>query len=348
MEQLESIILYGLKKLNGERTIFSIYHLLNGKKSSQTIQDAHLFSLKTLFGICEGMSRESFEKIVRRLHERKWITHCGKQQFLLTPAGNSLLAEHRVLSYFNGWDFHQLSSLFWVRFSLFIQVISNLVFQETTYIPIQKNKDALNWIKIILRKIHLPKKQIGPAVYQELMDCFSRAEEINPSMLVFRLTGYQQIGLTAEQAAKKFNLDLYEYQIRFIQTIHYLLGEIKQDPNRYPLLHLLIADFRWNNELTLSASKTWELLSKGYSLEKIAQIRRLKRSTIEDHLVEIALNTPEFSIDSYVGKELQQQILEISRQSGLKQLKHIKENVKAASYFQIRLVLAKFGGGSWT
>jgi uncharacterized protein YpbB len=62
MCKIENILLYCLKQLNGERTIYSIYHLLNGKKSSQTLQDAHLFSLKRYFGILESLTRESFDE----------------------------------------------------------------------------------------------------------------------------------------------------------------------------------------------------------------------------------------------------------------------------------------------
>jgi uncharacterized protein YpbB len=345
MEQIESIILYCLKKLNGERTIFSIYHLLHGKKSSQTIQDVHLFSLKKFFGVCEGMTRESFETIVHRLHEKGWISHSAKQRFLLTPLGESLLAKHPCPPYLNGWENHQLATLFWERLSLFVQVVSNLAFQETNYIPIQKNKDVQAWIKSVLREIRIPKNRIGMALYKELLDCFADVEGIDPALVVFRLTGYQQIGLTSWQAAKKFKLDVIEYHIGFIHTIHYLLDKIKRDAKRFPLLKFLIDDVKENNELTVSSNKTMELLSKGYSLEMIESSRRLKMSKIEDHLVELAFHLPDFSIDPYVEKALQNQILEISRQSGSRQLKVIKDKMEKASYFQIRLVLAKYGGG---
>lgn len=344
MEQIEVIILNCLKSLNGERTIFSIYHLLNGKKSSQTIQDAHLFSLKKFFGVCDGMPRESFEYILNRLYEKGWIAGSGNQRFLLTPMGASLLSKHSIPPFLNGWENHQLTPLFWERLSLFIQVVSNFAFYETNYIPIQKNKEVHAWIKSILRKISIPKKQIGLEVYNELMVCFSDVEGINPDFVVFRFTGYQQIGFTSHQVARKFHLSFFEYKIGFIHTLHYLLDKIKQDSKRFPLLTLLIVDLKGTNELTLSSRKTLELLSEGFSPGMIAKRRRLKLSTIEDHLVELALNLNDFQIDSYVENKLQKRILKISQQSGSRQLKLIKENVKEASYFQIRLVLAKYGG----
>ena len=98
-----------------------------------------------------------------------------------------------------------------------------------------------------------------------------------------------------------------------------------------------------NDSLTVSTRKTLELLNAGYDLNQIAQSRNLKLSTIEDHLVELALNMEDFPIDMYVDKVTQKKVIEISRQESTRQLKQIKNYLKSASYFQIRLVLAKYG-----
>ena len=116
---MENIILYCLKQLNGERTIFSIYHLLNGKKSSQTLQDAHLFSLKTFFRIMEPLTRETFEEIIKKLHDKQWIKSCGEQRFLPTDLGERIIAKNPLPEYINGWEYHQLTVLFWERLSMF-------------------------------------------------------------------------------------------------------------------------------------------------------------------------------------------------------------------------------------
>jgi uncharacterized protein YpbB len=113
------------------------------------------------------------------------------------------------------------------------------------------------------------------------------------------------------------------------------------------VLSSLLANFEQKDSLTLSSRKTWELLNQDFSLEEIASIRHLKISTIEDHLVEFALNIEEFSIHSYVEEETQQKILEISRQEATRQLKVIRNFLKETSYFQIRLVLAKYGDRQW-
>jgi len=343
MLQIESIILYSIKQLNRERTIYSIYHLLNGKKSSQTIQDAHLFSLKSFFGIYDQLSREGFEEIIQSMTDKKWINNIGQQRFNLTNHGITLLANMQLPEYINGWNYHQITNLFWERLSLLVQVVSNFMFGETKYIPIQKNKEVHSWLKSFLKNINIPRKKMGLIVYSELNECFDVAKEVDPSLLVFRLTGFRQIGLTPLQVAKQFNLNHHDYQIGFTNTLHYLIHKIKEDGKQFKILSFLISDLMQDDELTLSSRKTQSLLNQGYTLDRIANIRHLKLSTIEDHLVELALNIESFSIDTYVEIELQKRILEISQQIATKQLKLIREKIVNATYFQIRLVLAKYG-----
>ncbi|GHH98149.1 helix-turn-helix domain-containing protein [Neobacillus kokaensis] len=344
MVQLESIILYCLMQLNNERTIYSIYHLLKGKKSSQTIQDAHLFNLKKYFGIYDFLSRENFDQIIQMLQDQKLIQSCGLQQFRSTSEGELFLIKNPIPIDLNGWEFHQVTARFWARLSLLIQVASNLEYKETNYIPIQKDKDIHLWLKTVLKEMNVSKKDMGGKLYDELIACFAENSELDPSVLVYRLTGFNQIGLTSLQAAQKLKMDIFDYHLHFINILHFMIRKLGQEPELFPLLAHLHRALMQQNDLTQSSQKTWQLLTLGHSLETIAQIRQLKLSTIEDHLVEITLNFKDFSINEYVEPILQKEILHVSKLIASKQLKLIKDQVKQASYFQIRLVLAKYGG----
>jgi uncharacterized protein YpbB len=347
MKQIESIILYCLKQLNCERTVYSIFHLLNGKKSSQTIQDAHLFSLKNFFGVYEPLKRDAFEEIIQSMINQNQISFHGDQRYHLTTHGKTLLENNPPTYYLDGWNYHSITNLFWERLSLFIQVTSNLVYGEKRYIPIQKNKEHHQWLKSVVKEIKIPKKEVGELVFAELVSCFDHYNGVDPSIFVFRLTGFKQIGLTPQQTARKLEMDEHEYHLAFIQTLHYLIQKIGQEAGQFSILPLLIRGLKQTNELTLSSRKTWDLLNQGYPLDHIANLRQLKMSTIEDHLVEFALHVNDFSIDSYVSKNLQEEILSISRKSGTRQLKVIRDKLNTATYFQIRLVLAKYGDRSW-
>lgn len=347
MCKIENILLYCLKQLNGERTIYSIYHLLNGKKSSQTLQDAHLFSLKRYFRILEPLTRESFDKFFNHLLEKKLVEPCGEQRFLLTSTGEDYLINNEQPHYVNGWRYQPFTLLVWERLSLLVQVTSNFTFQETKYIPIQKNVEVHNWLKGFLKSTSIPKQELAKSLYSELVEILEHARDVNPEVLIFRFTGYKQIGMTSSQIAKKLNKDSIHYHLEFINIIHCLLHYVISAPSRFKVLSSLLADLEHKDSLTLSARKTLVLLNQGFSAEEIASIRNLKISTIEDHLVEFALNVKDFSINSYVGEEIQLRILEISRQESTRQLKVIRNTLKTASYFQIRLVLAKYGDRQW-
>ena len=56
-----------IKKFQGERSIYAIFHMLQGKKSSQTIQDAHLYGLTNLYGIMPNFTRLQLKSIVEKL-----------------------------------------------------------------------------------------------------------------------------------------------------------------------------------------------------------------------------------------------------------------------------------------
>ena len=90
------IILYCLQKLKGERTIYSIFHLLHGKQSSQTIQDAYLFRLTAFFHTYPQLKRQEFGKN-NHLFNTKWMDFAtADDHYRVTVEGERVL--HSLLS----------------------------------------------------------------------------------------------------------------------------------------------------------------------------------------------------------------------------------------------------------
>jgi len=63
----DAIVLDILSSMKGERSPSAVYHLLKGKRSSQTIQDAGLFAVSKYFGFCSTLSREQVSVSVQQL-----------------------------------------------------------------------------------------------------------------------------------------------------------------------------------------------------------------------------------------------------------------------------------------
>ena len=342
---LSMIVLYCLHRMDGQRTIYSILHLLNGKKSAQTIQDAHFFQLTKLFNTFSLLNRSDLEQIISALNEQAYISRHTEQSFQVTSTGvkqiNDFFKMHPIPPELNGWRFHNVTELFWERISLAIQVISQLRNRESKYVPIQKKKELHQWLKTFLYESQLSRDELAKRIYDELVRCLETNNHIDPAIFVKRLTGFQIIGLTEKQAAWNLDMDEDAYHIQFLGILHYMLEMIETKQSDFPLLRLLIADKRDIVPLTQSSNRTFDLLKKGYSLEEITHIRNLKKNTIEDHIVEIALNVPDFDISTFVNKEKKELILIAVETAASKQLKHIRELVPNADYFEIRLVMAR-------
>ncbi|WP_071395625.1 helix-turn-helix domain-containing protein [Bacillus tuaregi] len=340
------MILYCLHKLQGERTIYSIYHLLQGKKSSQTIQDAHLFHLAPLFQTETNISRQQLETMVTELSNEQLIIEKAAQHYAVTEKGvkqlEKGLAETPIPKHVNGWKHQRTSLVFWERLSLAVQVISNLKKRESKYLPVQRKTETLLWIRQFLAHNRLSRDSLGKQIYQELVSCLESDPSLNPDYLVIRLTGYRSIGYTEVQAAQNFQMEQAYYHYHFLSILHYMIGHIETNPAHFPILSFFIEKPQKHN-LTNSTEKTYTLLKQGHSVTDIMTIRGLKKSTIEDHLVELALNVENFTIDAYVSAEKQNLIKQAAKKLQTKQLKQIRSMVGQAGYFEIRLVLAKYG-----
>lgn len=322
-----------------------MFHLLNGKKSSQTIQDSHLFQLDSFFHIAHHLTREQYERIISKLMKQEYLYFTSNQQIVISESGQILIHElysmYPFLKNLQGGKYYNCLQ-FWERLSLLIQVCSNLVNNQTNYIPVQKNKDTQNWIKHLFATSEGNSKDFPHKLLRELQDLLESSDlMIDPSILVARLSGFESIGLTEMQTIKMLRIEENSYRFQFQALLHFIMGRIEENPSAYPLL-AKIAVTDELQQLTASAKKTFELIKKGKGIVEIGRIRRLKESTIQDHIVEIALFVNGFKIDQFVEVPLQERIKEAIQTASSKQLRKIREIIDV-DYFQIRLVIAKFG-----
>jgi uncharacterized protein YpbB len=344
---LQTVILFCLHQINGDRSIYSIFHIIKGKKSSQTIQDVHLFQIAPFFQSYDFIKRVEFDQIITQLVSVNWLEKVKDHHYQLTQQGKAFLEssiiEHPFPIFLNGLTFQSMTGPFWERLSLLVQVCSNLAHNQSHYIPIQRKSDIQIWLKNFLAQLPTSRNKLALQLFTELSQLLEKEPSINPSTLVLRLTGHNHIGLTPQQVALNLGHEITYYHIHFLNLLHYLLKNIEQENKQYPLLFSIIKDLHQPFPFTNSTMKTYEMLRSGVSLEEIARIRKLKRSTIEDHLVEIAFNDKQFNIAPFVPSERQTLIINAAKQNGSKQLKHIRELTNGLDYFEIRLVLAKFG-----
>lgn len=346
---LQMIILYCLQKLNDERTIYSIFHLLQGKQSSQTIQDAYLYHLTAYFNTYPRFERQELEEIITFFNRNNWIQSNSDDRYTVTKEGEKvmkeLLSEKPLPPHLDGMNIQKQSVLFWERLSLLVQVTSYLQKHDSKYIPIQRRPETIYWIRTFLKQIPYNREILGSKLYFEIVSCLDEETSIYPDVLVVRLSGYRSMGLTIEQAAQKLDLETTQFYYEFLNILHFMVAKIQNQTHQFPILSTLIEPSQ-KKVLTQSTEKTWEFLQQGYSISEIMSVRQLKKGTIEDHIVELALKIKSFSIEPYVNEEKQMKIKMAAKKSKTKQLRVIRSMVEPdVGYFEIRLVLAKYGDG---
>jgi uncharacterized protein YpbB len=343
------VLLYCFNQLRGERSLSAIYHLLNGKKSSQTIQDGKLFNLSHMFSLFPRLTRQQINHACEMILQEELIVQLPNQHYNITEKGKIVLDEiFRVKPIpleLNGWEYGDTGRIFWRRLSLLVQVLSNLVYERQQYLPLTKSQEDLQWVKNFLKQTHYTKTDLINLLYEEMKDSLQLQSNKAATIFIQRLTSSKKIGKTFEQIAAKDKEDPIYIYILFWKVVHSIIYLLQQSSeNQYVVLKEIIKGKLHKNVLTASTATTLSYLLQGKGISEIAIIRRLKESTIEDHIVEITLHDNAYTPYAFLSLEDYKRINSAIELLKTHQLKKVKEYLHHQySYFQIRLAYAMNG-----
>ncbi|SDD46653.1 Uncharacterized protein YpbB [Terribacillus halophilus] len=321
---LASIIMHAAQPIRKERSAASIYHLLQGKRSAQTLQDAHMYGLTHLFGIYPKLSRQLFDQVAASV------------------MNEAERYENQDIPYFEGMTYQTQTESFLYRLLLLIQLLSNHVREEKRYIPVTDNPAVKHWIKQWYRQEQHRLDDWRNAIYKELYDLLGKLPPLQAALFVDRLTGYQHIGLTPGQLAGKYNIHETDVLLYQTSTVHHLLHHAENKAAIFPYLAALTNQpVHKTRTITSTAQKTRTMLERGLTLDQIAAVRGLTENTIKDHIVEMAWLDGEELSRRFLSDTDASIILECAAGAGTKKLKQIHALLDGKyNYFQIRLALA--------
>ncbi len=332
----QQILLQILTILHKERTVSAAYHLLRGKRSGQTVQDVGMFKLHAYFGVLPKLQRQNFDDAIESF-KAQGLIDVNEQGFY------ELIGEGHVHSspYLNGWNYRGNEHLFFSRLALVVETISHSKANVKHFAPTQKNIEVQQYVLAFLREQPFRTEQFRQQFYDEVVESISQEyiTEVQREILVARLSGNGVSGFTWQQLAAQFELAELDIQLLYISVLHGMLDAIHK--KELPILQLLSKEIQVTIPLTDSANQTAQLFKKGYNLEQISTMRRLKTSTIEDHIIELVMNDPKMPSDEFIAVSAIQEIIEASAAYQTKKLRVLKEVMPQFSYFQIRLALAK-------
>lgn len=346
MEFKHYMLLLGVFRLNGERTLNGVLHLLKGKRSAQTIQDISFFKCEDIAASLKRYSFLELQKLSSQLLKDNLIEESSSKTVQMTAVGNTqfmTLSEHFYFpESFNGlaYEWSHSAAFFWEQLSLLIQTISYVKDKRFDFLPVATKSVTQQQVKQVIRS----KKGtgwLGQRLYQELEQILDSMPDIHATLFVHKLTSSKRVGRTFSQLSQPFNKDPYFTELIFWSTIHKVIKEIDQSPESFPTLSLLRPREINQEFVTNTARITKDLLDKGLSMDKIASIRKLKDSTIEDHIVELAIHDSTFDVSTFISEDSIELIQQTAVSLKTSRLKPIKDNLGGEfDYFQIRLALS--------
>ncbi|WP_088069254.1 helix-turn-helix domain-containing protein [Gottfriedia luciferensis] len=345
---LEEIILYLIHRYNGERTIQGITHLLRGKQSAQIIQDSHFYRVTSFFGLFQFLTQQNMSDLVYRLEKNGYIIQYeNNNTYLINSNGIKYLEnvdlQFNEYTYLNGLRFNSIQKVFWKRFTLFFQTISNLNMNVKYFRAVIQDQDTQEWVKKELLSYKGSKNILVNHFYEELHKILKQLSDDDALLFVNRLSGANSYGMTLEQIASENKINVETTYIKSINVLHHILFILIENKNDFPFLSRFVQGDK-NANITNTSIETKRLFTEGKSIQDIAHIRKLKISTIEDHIVECVISDKRFPIDQFITNEqytmIKNKILELNT----RKLKIIKEALlNEVSYFQIRITLARMG-----
>lgn len=339
--KLSLILLFLISKMNGQRTLNAGLHLLRGKKSGQTLTDVEYFNSKPFFGILPKLEEAMYNNAVENLLESGLIIQ--DEKFVrLTEEGDKRVKDLPEF-HFRGWDYRGRELIFFGRLTLLVQTLSFMREGEATFTPIQRDREIQLFVKQLLVRHPVTDpifaKQVGDELKKALI--MSGMTDTQKYIFTCRLTGKSEMAKTWDQLAVEIGMVAEDLRLLFIEAIHRLLPII-EDSDELPFLQKIAFDIKVHSYLTDSAMHTKRLFDQGHSMESIASLRKLKMSTIEDHIVEMAMNDEQFPVSHFVSEEQIRAVVLKSEEMGTKRLKLLKNEFDALSYFELRLIMTAY------
>ncbi|MFG6118493.1 MULTISPECIES: helix-turn-helix domain-containing protein [Thalassobacillus] len=340
----EYILLRCINNLKGERSLAGIYNLLAGKRSSQTLQDAHAYQLTGFFAIYKTLDRTELISFVEGLRQSHKITIKNDRPEITSYGHEELkrLEQKWEPLYFAGIHIQEHISVFEERLFLYIQTITNMKAGHQSFLPVSERPDILNWVKSNYKRNKTNLESHTIDMYKELHTLLNAAPQEEAEVFSYRITGAGRIGLSKQQLADKFDLSVHDVHLLLQHSLHRFYQMAEAKPEQWPTLALFVKTVDDTGGLiTNSAQKTYKLIKQGLDLESIVRIRGLKMSTIHDHVVEMALVMPDFPMYYFISDKEVTEINNTLQTLNTNKLREIYDALQGNfDYFQIRLVQA--------
>ena len=307
----------------------TLYQLLVGKHTTSVLCYAYFHDLLPLFSAFPSLNEEEFYQTLTKLSKRGRLEEEQQQISLAKKLHSSNLLQTPAFQPLNFFKFGRREEICWRSVRFLLQAASFLG-KETNYVPLE---NAPIYTQRVRTVIHQYDDSLPAILYRETAEILQALSKEHANLLAQTLSGYQQEGaaffqLVTDKYRRHPWLDLYKSA-----AIHHFLAQVIKHP-KY-LLYKFLRPFLLQN-YNQSMLQTRRLIQIGWSLDKVMQERKLKKGTIQDHLIEWALADSAFPFSDFFTQKTKNELEKLPINSFAYPFKELKRDFNA-SFLEIRL-----------
>lgn len=283
----------------------SLCHLLRGKRTSSVLMFGYLHQLLPYFGIYPALESKDFERMIVTLTDNGYLNDVGDHYFAISTEGQALCeARKDAYPYLSGVDLSAVSQPYFNMLVFITQILSEMSYQNNRYLPLETNGYRQLLVKKWLKKQLLPSEELIKCFYQEWYRLLEKLpnDTYSADNVVELLTGHTQIGKTFQQLKGDRGRSHSQLYLEQQNLQHYLLATVKKNGDIFPLMNSIlgiVSEFAGNH----SAKESYRLFLEGNTIGEIMRQRRLKKSTVVDHLIEGLILDENRRDFSFISKE---------------------------------------------
>lgn len=298
---MEDVILYCFK--SGETMRYTtLYHLLKGKKTSSILVFGKFYGLLDFFNLFPKLSQQDFTRIIYQLVDKGYLTVVDDNKVQISKEGEAEVQwESFRLVNLKQRKYDRVDQLFFQRLSFATQIVSNKVHEFTQYEPI--DNDAFHQMRMKVWLDHHKEADLPIIFFEEWKQVITSLNKTEQSILVEQLSGFNEVGLTINQISNLLDYSPIAGYLIYKTALHKVLDDLNQNKEAFPIFFSLFGSIL--EELPPgSIDVTRRLFFNGASPQEIANQRRLKLSTISDHLIELFITSSITELRNVIPKDI--------------------------------------------
>lgn len=270
------------------RRVRAIENLLRGRRTVSTLYWGQRYQLLALLSLAKQLDRGALDAAAQQVVQQglaSWdVNH---ERLVLTPRG---LAAQQSATYF-----HPQTADWWPtidlmtarqRILLAVQVASQFSHHAGHYLPLTTDMATRQFVRNWFHQVKA--NDLGTQVLAALTTSLAKLDPLVAAIVTGQFTGYQQAGQTLGQLSQTTQRTPWEIQLMQFEGLAQIMQDAKAPTNPFnSLLQPL-----WQTPVSRSAQITLNTVKQGQTLAQIAGERRVKVSTVREHLLEAAIMLP--------------------------------------------------------